>query len=235
MAGTLLLAGGAEFGGGMAAPDREAIERAGGHDAPIRIIPTAAAPDHNHERAGRNGEHWFRSLGARDVAVVPVVDRTSAEDARLASDLQQARLIYLLGGFTHYLGQTLADSASARAMGAAYKSGAVIAGSSAGAMVLCESYYDPSGQRVHRGLGYVPHACVLPHYNTFGQRWVARLTELLPSAWLVGIDEETGMLDQADGRQWRIYGQGGVTLHRHGRAQAFGVGATFTLQCPPAI
>jgi cyanophycinase len=61
MAGILLLAGGAEFGGQMAAVDREAIERAGGRDAPIRIIPAAAAPDHNHQRAGRNGERWFRS------------------------------------------------------------------------------------------------------------------------------------------------------------------------------
>src|SRR5262245_39513708 len=167
MGGTLLLAGGAEFGGQMAAPDREAIERAGGLDAPIRIIPAAAAPDRNHERAGRNGERWFRALSARDVAVVPLTDRASAEDASVAAELQRARLIYLLGGFTHYLGQTLAGSASARALSAAYEAGAVLAGSSAGAMVLCEHYYDPSEERVHRGLGYLANACVLPHYSTF--------------------------------------------------------------------
>ena len=43
--GYLLLEGGAEFGGRMREPDLKAIELAGGFDAPIRIIPTAAAPD----------------------------------------------------------------------------------------------------------------------------------------------------------------------------------------------
>jgi cyanophycinase len=229
MTGALLLAGGAEFGGQMAPPDRAAMERAGGLDAPIRILPTAAAPDHNHQRAGRNGERWFRSLGARDVEVVPVIDRASADDARLASELEHAQLIYLLGGFTHYLGQTLMESACARAMRAAYESGAVIAGSSAGAMVLCEHYYDPEGQRVQGGLGYVANACVLPHHNTFGQRWAARLTERLPSAWLLGIDEETGLLDESDGPRWRVYGRGGVTLYRGGQAQTFPAGTAFSL------
>jgi len=53
--GYLLLEGGAEFGGEMREPDLKAIELAGGFDAPIRIIPTAAAPDNNHQRAGNNG------------------------------------------------------------------------------------------------------------------------------------------------------------------------------------
>ena len=50
--GYLLLEGGAEFGGRMRDPDLKAIELAGGFDASIRIIPTAAAPDNNHQRAG---------------------------------------------------------------------------------------------------------------------------------------------------------------------------------------
>ena len=55
MQGYLLLEGGAEFGGQMSEPDRRAIELAGGPSAQISIIPTAAAPDNNHQRAGRNG------------------------------------------------------------------------------------------------------------------------------------------------------------------------------------
>ena len=53
MQGYLLLEGGAEFGGQMSEPDRRAIELAGGRDSSICIIPTAAAPDNNHQRAGR--------------------------------------------------------------------------------------------------------------------------------------------------------------------------------------
>src|SRR5215212_2512888 len=130
MAGHILLAGGAEFGGRMAEPDLRAIELAGGADARISIIPTAAAPDHNHERAGRNGVRWFESLGARNVAALPLIDRASADSAAMVAALRESRLIYLLGGFPHYLGQTLLGSASWQAIVAAYQAGAVVAGSS---------------------------------------------------------------------------------------------------------
>jgi hypothetical protein len=40
--GFILLEGGAEFGGRMADPDRQAMMRAGGTDVPIRIVPAAA-------------------------------------------------------------------------------------------------------------------------------------------------------------------------------------------------
>jgi len=58
--GVILLAGRAEFGGHMAVADRIAINLAGGPAAPIYIVPTAAAPDNNHIRAGENGVDWFK-------------------------------------------------------------------------------------------------------------------------------------------------------------------------------
>jgi cyanophycinase len=228
MSGHILLEGGAEFGGRMAEPDRRAIELAGGPDARISIIPTAAAPDRNHERAGANGVRWFRSLGAHNVAALPLIDRASASQEVVAAALRESRLIYLLGGFTHYLGQTLTGSASWQAILDAYAAGAVVAGSSAGAMVLCQHYYDPGVGQVVEGLNLVPGACVLPHHDTFGKRWAPRLGELLPSSVLVGIDERTGMLD-GDGGQWRVYGQGAVTLYRGGRAAVYREGETFAL------
>src|ERR1041384_2589008 len=93
--GHLLLEGGAEFGGGMRDPDLKAIELAGGFEAPIRIIPTAAAPDNNHQRAGNNGIRWFQSLGAKDVVSVPLIDKASANDAEIAKSLREAKLIYM--------------------------------------------------------------------------------------------------------------------------------------------
>ncbi|MBK9710842.1 MAG: Type 1 glutamine amidotransferase-like domain-containing protein [Kouleothrix sp.] len=228
--GYILLEGGAEFGGRMADPDRRAIELAGGPQARISIIPTAAAPDRNHERAGGNGVRWFQGLGARNVAALPLIDRDSAERADVVAALGAARLIYLLGGFTHYLGQTLLGSASWRAMLAAYQAGAVLAGSSAGAMVLCEHYYDPQGGRVVAGLGLVPRACVLPHHNTFGRAWAARLAALLPESVLVGVDERTGMIDDGPGGGWRVYGQGAVTLYHRGRPAVYPAGQEFTLE-----
>ncbi len=226
--GTLLLEGGAEFGGDMREPDEKAIELAGGWDAPIRIIPTAAAPDHNDQRAGNNGIRWFQRLGAKDVQSVPVVDRESADDEKIASSFRDARLIYLLGGFTHYLGQTLKGSRTWQAVLEAYRQGAVIAGSSAGAMVMCERYYDPSQGQIHAGLDLVHNSLVLPHHNTFGKNWAPQLTSLLPEIILLGIDEQTGMLDDGAG-QWKVYGRGTVTLYKGARKTTVRSGETFTL------
>src|SRR5256884_6370895 len=230
MTGYLLLEGGAEFGGQMAEPDKRAIELAGGFDAPITIIPTAAAPDNNHQRAGNNGVRWFHHLGATHVESLPLIDKASANDPHLADRISQSRLIYMLGGFTGYLGETLKDSASWKAMLRAYESGAVIAGSSAGAMVMCQYYFDPARGQVVEGLELVPNACVLPHHNTFGKGWAPRLSKLLPDVVLLGIDERTGMLDDGDeGKKvgWRVYGQGAVTLYRKGQSKVYRAGESF--------
>ena len=211
MQGYLLLEGGAEFGGQIFEPDRRAIELAGGPESSICIIPTAAAPDNNHLRAGRNGVNWFKSLGATRVESLPLIDKASANDPSIANTISQSRLIYMLGGFTGYLGETLKHSASWQAMLQAYLNGAVIAGSSAGAMVMCQYYFDPGKRRVVEGLGLLLNTCVLPHHNTFGKGWAQQLTSLLPGVVLLGIDERTGMLDECEeGRKigWRVYGKG---------------------------
>jgi cyanophycinase len=226
--GILLLEGGAEFGGRMAEPDKQAIELAGGPDAPIAILPTAAAPDNNHERAGRNGLIWFKSLGSSRVDVVPVIDKSTANDPALAARLRSARFIYLLGGFPQHLGETLKGSRGWQAALEAYQEGAVIGGSSAGAMVLCEHYYDPSTGRLMEGLNLLPHSVVLPHHNNFGRNWAGALSSQLPMDTLVGIDEQTGILNNASG-EWTIYGKGKVTLYRGGQTEVHGRGETIKI------
>jgi cyanophycinase len=228
--GYILLEGGAEFGGDMSKPDRRAMALAGGGDARISIIPTAAAPDDNHRRAGENGRKWFASLGATNVGVLPLIDRTSADDPDIAAAITVSQIIYMLGGFPHYLGQTLSESAAWRAMLAAHKAGAIIAGSSAGAMVLCEYYYSPQDGDVVAGLAMVGGACVLPHHNTFGKDWAKRLQRLLPDTVLIGIDEQTGMINDGPDGMWQTYGKGEVTLYRREATQRFASGTPFGLQ-----
>lgn len=227
--GHLVLEGGAEFGGSMSEPDLRAIELAGGFDAPICILPTAAAPDNNHKRAGNNGIRWFQSLGAKNVFTADVIDKKSANDPALAEMIRGARLIYLLGGFPRHLGETLNDSMCWNAALEARHDGAVLAGSSAGAMVMCEHYYDPHERKLLRGLNLVPNACVLPHHNNFGRSWADRMRGLLPSAVLIGIDEGTGMVSGAGG-EWGVHGGGEVTLYRSESTTGYGRGAEFKLR-----
>ena len=225
--GYLLLEGGAEFGGLMFEPDLSAIELAGGSKSPICIIPTAAAPDNNHHRAGNNGIRWFKSLGAKNVFTVDVIDTMTANDPSLAASIRTSSLIYLLGGFPKYLGETLANSACWQAAVDAYEEGAVIAGSSAGAMVLCEHYYDPYEKKLLRGLNLIPNTCVLPHHNTFGKNWVKQLTQLLPDVTLIGIDEQTGMLGDKD-QEWHVHGARKVVLYQAGQIHSYARNETFS-------
>ncbi len=217
--GLLVFEGGNEFRGAMAAVDRQALTFCGGESAPIRIVPAAAAPDGNHARAGGNGVRWFKSLGARDVRAVDIIDPVTANRPESAEEMATARLIFLLGGFPRHLAETLSGSLAWQAISNALITGAVLAGSSAGAMVLCEHYFDPSVGVIRKGLNLLPNAAVLPHHDSFGKNWAPMLSEKLPDAILIGIDEETGFLNDGPATEWTVCGKGAVTIYRpEGRA-----------------
>jgi cyanophycinase len=228
--GHILLEGGAEFGGRMAEPDQRAIALAGGLDAIISIIPTAAAPDNNHQQAGKRARAWFRKLGARHITVVPLVDKSSARETAVSDTLLHSSLIFILGGFPMYLADTLRDSPSWKAVLTSMDNGGVLAGSSAGAMVLCEYYYAPEKKEIKPGLNLIHNAIVLPHHNTFGASWVRRINQEIPSAVCIGIDEETGIIREGEERSWQVYGGGNVSIYRGGGIERFAPGQRFTLQ-----
>ncbi len=227
--GYLLLEGGAEFGGQMAIPDTQALTAAGGPAAPVVIIPAAAAPDGNDVRAGQNGVRWFRGLGAERVEALPLIDRDSADDPAIAAKLRQARLIYLLGGFPGHLAESLQGSTAWMAILASYRAGAVIAGSSAGAMVLCAHFFDPVAGAVKPGLGLLDRIIVIPHYEKFGRPWSARLQKARPASLLVGIDEETGVLGRGENGAWQVFGRGRVTVLVGDRSVSRGSGEPFRM------
>jgi cyanophycinase len=96
-------------------------------------------------------------------------------------------------------------------------------------MVLCEFFYNPAGKHIQPGLNLVPRACVLPHHETFGHKWVSDVRHQLPECILVGIDEETGMLTLGKGNAWQVFGKGRVTLYRDRRPERFTIDQTVTL------
>jgi cyanophycinase len=210
--GYILLQGGAEFGGQMAVSDRRAIELAGGFQSRIDIIPAAAAPDSNHLRAGENGVKWFNLLGAHQVVNRLLIDNDTAQDPRMADELERSRFIYLLGGFPGHLAATLHSSRCLQSILWAWKKGAVFGGSSAGAMVLAEYFYDPGKQMIRAGLGLLANICIIPHYQKFAAVWTKQIKRSLPGVQLLGIDEETGIINDVEGGGWNIYGRGNVYL-----------------------
>ena len=229
MLGHMVLQGGAEFGGQMKASDLRALELADGASAPVCIIPAAAAPDNNHLRAGRNGCLWFRALGAGDVSLAMVTDHESANDDGIANQIRGAGLVYLLGGFPAYLARVLRGSRCWRAVRDSLDRGLILAGSSAGAMVLCDHFYDPYEGRLAPGLGLLTGCCILPHHDTVGREWAPKLQKDLPRATLIGIDERTAMIDDGPGDEWTVYGPGRITLYFDGQKTSYAAGERFAL------
>jgi cyanophycinase len=98
----------------------------------------------------------------------------------------------------------------------AWDEGAALAGSSAGAMALCDPMVDPRGGAFTLGLGLVNQLAVLPHADTWSPDKARRTFELAPqSVTVVAIDEQTALIREAHGK-WRAAGVGTVKAYRGG-------------------
>ncbi len=181
----------------------------------IVVVPTAAArgmPD----RAAAHGvaafERRARVLGVpADVAVARVVDAASAALPDLADLVERADLVHLPGGDPDLLPVVLADTPVLAALRRAWARGAVVAGASAGAMALAEWAWTPRGGL--RGLAFVHGLAVVPHYDDIRRTtWQEVVDRLAPGGLgYLGLDEQTGVLADADGsgmRRWVVAGPG---------------------------
>jgi cyanophycinase len=108
----------------------------------------------------------------------------------------------------------------------------VVAGSSAGAMVLGDPMVDPRGGALTLGLGLVSGLAVLPHSDTWSaeksQRTVSLATGHLRIA---AIDERTALVREPDG-SWRRAGAGEVTVYVDGGVARGDVLAGTTIAAP---
>jgi cyanophycinase len=208
-AGTLALVGGGEWQEGCSF-DADLLAAAGTDE--VLVLPTAAAYEHP-DRAVTTAESWFATLGAKARGLM-VLARTDADDPANVDAVRAARFLYLSGGSAMHLRSVLKDSSLWEAMLEAWNAGAVIAGSSAGAMVLCDPMVDPRGGAFTIGLGLVSQVAVIPHHDTWSHDKEKRTLELAPSGLcIVGIDERTALVRDPSGT-WRAAGAGDVTVFR---------------------
>ncbi len=227
-------------GSGEYLPVMQEVEAAliAGRPARFVQLATAAAPEGQGSLARwhRLGLASAQRLGVEQV-VIPVVDRVSADDEALASLVEGAGLVYLSGGNPAFLAETLHGTAVWAAIEAAWRSGAAVAGCSAGAMAM--------GGRVAPirtpwraappGLALVPGVEVLPHFDRFAARMPDRLLDWLASApddvAVVGVDEDTATV--WDGTGWTVRGRQRAWLLRGQGREGFGAGEQIPL--PPPI
>jgi len=217
----LALAGGNEFNPGNEEQDKVLADAAG--RGPAYVVPTAAARQ-GPGLAVAHAQAWFRQFGL-ELEELPILKRAHANSKEWAARARGGGFFYLVGGDPGHVAQVLRGSAVWRAMFAAWRDGASLAGSSAGAMALCSHtlvravWPNRFNRRPAEGLGVVPKTAVLPHYDTFGHRWVESAQAAAPELTLLGIDERSAAVWQ--GGTWRAMGPGAITVIRGKQVRPF--------------
>ena len=213
MPGTLAFVGGAEWREGCTF-DVQLLEASGATD--VTVLPTAAAYEHP-ELAVESAATWFEPLGAK-VHGLMVLGRKDAEHEANASAVRESRFLYLSGGSPMHLRSVLKDSLVWDALVSAWRDGAVVAGSSAGAMALCDPMVDPRGGAFTVGLGLIEQLAFIPHHDTWSPDKAKRTIDLAPAGLpIVAVDERTAVIRAPDGA-WSVEGAGTAVVFVDGRA-----------------
>ena len=189
----ITLVGSGEYLPAMEPVDRYLIGQLG---RPPRVVclPTAAGREGSERIAywSRLGVDHFTRLGAR-VESLPVIDRESADDACLADAIAAANFVYLSGGKPDYLYNTLEGSLAWEAILAVLADGGILAGCSAGAMILGEKFYGFPGWK--QGFNFLPGVTVIPHFDEIPESIVKPLHHLTRNyLTMLGIDGNTPLV-----------------------------------------
>jgi cyanophycinase len=217
----LALAGGNEFNPGNEEQDRVLARAAG--TGPAYVVPTAAARQ-GPDRAVAHAQRWFRQFGL-ELEELPVLKRRDAMSSVLADRARAGGFFYLVGGDPGLVAEVLRGSAVWRAMFAAWRNGASLAGSSAGAMALCshtlvrKTWPNRFNRRPAPGLGVLANTAVLPHFDAFGSRWVESAQSAAPDLTLLGVDERSAVVWH-DGSV-RAMGPGATTVIKGAKVKRF--------------
>ena len=211
MTGPLALVGGGEWQEGCDF-DRTLLDVVGADE--VLVLPTASAYE-PPERVVEAAKTWFDKLGVRARGLM-VVSRPEALDGSNVDEVRHAQFVYLAGTSPMHLRSVLKDSPLWDAILESWDGGMALAGSSAGAMVLCDPMVDPRGGAFTLGLGLVENMTVVPHHDTWSEEKAHRTLQLAPKGLIVvGVDERTALIRMADG-SWQSSGVGDVTAWRDG-------------------
>jgi cyanophycinase len=209
--GTVALVGAGEYLQGMLQVDKKLLERVNGTPRVV-VLPTASAPDGEgvSERWASMGVEHFAKLGVTAEPVM-LLNRKDAENADISSQIADANFIYFSGGKPRFLLETLQGTRSWQSILDVFAAGGIIAGCSAGAMVLGGEVFDfPQIWRTIPALGLVPGIAIIPHFDELPSLMIGTITHGKHKSTIVGIDGATALV--GSDHQWIVYGRGSVTV-----------------------
>ena len=218
------LVGGDEFTEAAEAFDRELLALVEAESANVAILPTAAKSS-NPYLAAAHGISHFRKLGADPYGVM-IVDKVTADAPVLVAELAGAEIVYLTGGNPAELLEGLHHSRAWEQLLKMADDGVVLAGSSAGAMVLGERMAFSGGES--DALGLLAGVIVLAHFERADAERIEKLVQAAPVGMTyLGIDGATGCL-RVNG-EWRVTGPGRVQIITNDGVEVIESGGVFQL------
>lgn len=215
--GTIILGGGYFDSKQTADLLRRLVGLAGGPSASLIIVPTA---DPHLEPAKRSGPSTklidyeaaaklrFAKLGVSNVAVLHTRDRRVADSHKFTQPLQSANCVWIPGGDPRLLFEVYPNTIVKNELQMVLARGGIIAGDSAGAMLIGEGSLAPDVQHPNRlptfqrnGLGLLPNAFVITHTNRYKAGIIEGCKKFVsahPDQLVILIDENTAVAIQHD-------------------------------------
>ena len=219
MNGSLALVGSGEYLAAMAQFEKSLVDNGvkNGKKARYVQIPTAAGRESSDRL-----EYW-KELGLRqaknigvEATYLPIFTREDAFNQEYIDAVANSALMYMSGGDPHHLAQVLIDTPLWDAILENWKTGASLAGCSAGAMVL--SAHIPNFRLLKKvptqGLNLLPEVRVIPHFNKFC-KWIPEsaakvLLHVPDNSILIGVDELTAIVKRSGDSEWVVVGEAKV-------------------------
>ncbi|MFL5580156.1 MAG: cyanophycinase [Gemmatimonadaceae bacterium] len=212
--GTLIVIGGHED-----KEEEKLILRAVAARAGSGRLVVATVASEKPQQLWETYERVFRGLGVRHVYHLDVDSREEAKTEQKLRVLDDATVVFFTGGDQLRITSQLGDTPIYDRLREIYENGGTIAGTSAGASVVCETMLVSGGQggssaiasdlRMAPGFGLFPGVIIDQHFAERGRitRLVAAVTQN-PRILGIGIDENTAVV--RDRHRLRVLGAGAV-------------------------
>jgi cyanophycinase len=213
--GTLLLAGGGDLGSEILT---RFLELAGGPDAAIVVIPSAAADE--AFPSDWVGLAPLRAAGATRLTILHTRDRRVADSEAFVATLREAAAVWIPGGRQGRLVDAYLGTRTQQELAGVLERGGVVGGSSAGASIMA-SYLVRGGVETNavvmapgyeQGFGFLRGAAVDQHVLTRNR--ITDLTlvvEAHPELLGIGLDEGTALVVRGDVAE--VIGRSLVTVY----------------------
>jgi len=185
-----------------------------------KLVVTTVAMENNTEELFDQYEMAFRSLGVKHLYNLEITDRGEATLQSKVKILDDAAGVFFTGGDQLKITSQIGDTPIFERIREIYDYGGVIAGTSAGAAVMCETMLVEGGEeqshviggstRMAPGLGLIDGVIIDQHFMERGR--FGRLTGAVaqnPKNLGVGIDEQTAIVVER-GNGFYVLGSGAV-------------------------